>query len=71
MYSMKNNDGKESNTAKGVNIATEFKEFKDNLFNQKVLRHKTKRTRSKNIRLKHMKSTKYHYRVSVIKICFK
>ena len=24
MYSMKNTDGKESNTAKGVNIATEF-----------------------------------------------
>ena len=26
MYSMKNIDGKESNTAKGVNIATEFSE---------------------------------------------
>ena len=33
MYSMKNIDGKESNTAKGVNIATEFNEFKDTLFN--------------------------------------
>ena len=40
MYSMKNIDGKESNTAKGVNIATEFNEFKDTLFNKKVLRHK-------------------------------
>ena len=29
MYSMKNIDGKESNTAKGVNIATEFNEFKN------------------------------------------
>ena len=29
MYSMKNIDGKESNTAKGVNIATEFNEFND------------------------------------------
>ena len=35
MYSMKNIDGKESNTAKGVNIATEFNEFKDTLFNKK------------------------------------
>ena len=32
---MKNIDGKESNTAKGVNIATEFNEFKDTLFNKK------------------------------------
>ena len=36
MYSMKNIDGKESNTAKGVNIATEFNEFKDTLFNNKI-----------------------------------
>ena len=35
MYSIKNIDGKESNTAKGVNIATEFNEFKDTLFNEK------------------------------------
>ena len=33
MYSMKKIDGKESNTTKGVNIATEFNEFKDTLFN--------------------------------------
>ena len=31
MYSRKNIDGKESNTAKVVNIATEFNEFKDTL----------------------------------------
>ena len=43
MYSIKNLDGKESNTAKGVNIVTEFNELKDTLFNQKVLRHKMKR----------------------------
>ena len=36
MYYMKNVDGKESNTAKGVNIATEFNEFKDTLFNKKT-----------------------------------
>ena len=35
---MKNIDGKQSNTAKEVNIVTEFNEFKDALFNQKVLR---------------------------------
>ena len=35
MHSMKNIDGKESNTAKGVNIATEFNEFKDTFFNKK------------------------------------
>ena len=34
MHSMKNIDGKESNTAKQVNIATEFNEFKDTLFNK-------------------------------------
>ena len=40
MYSIKNIDAKETNTAKGVNIATEFIEFKDTLFNKKILRHK-------------------------------
>ena len=47
MYSMKNIDSKESNMAKGVNIATEFNEFKDTLFNKKVVRHKMKRIQSK------------------------
>ena len=32
MCSVKNIDGKESNTAKGVNIATEFNKFKDKTF---------------------------------------
>ena len=44
---MKNIDGKESNTAKGVNIATEFNEFKDTLFNKKVIRHKMRRSQDK------------------------
>ena len=47
MYSIKNVDGKDSNTAKGVNIVTDFNEFKDTLFNQKVLRHKMKRIQNK------------------------
>ena len=40
MYSIKNIDGKECNTAKGVNIATEFDGFKDVLVNKKIIRHK-------------------------------
>ena len=40
MYSMKNIDGKECNTAKGVSIATEFDKFNDVLFNEKIIRHK-------------------------------
>ena len=47
MYSMKNIDGKECNTAKGVNIATESNEFKDILFNKKVVRCKMKRIKTK------------------------
>ena len=43
MYSMKNIACKESNTAKGVNIATEFNEFKDTLFNKKIFRHKMRK----------------------------
>ena len=43
----KKNDGKESNTAKGVNIATKFSEFKDVLFNKKIIRHKMKRIQAK------------------------
>ena len=34
-HSMKNINGKESTTAKGINIATEFNEFKYALFNKK------------------------------------
>ena len=47
MYSMKNIVSKKSNTAKGVNIAAEFNEFKHTLFNKKVLRHKMRRSQGK------------------------
>ena len=52
MYSIKNIDSKEyklivKNTTKGVNIATEFNEFKDTFLNKKVVRHKMKRIQSK------------------------
>ena len=47
MYSMKYIDSKESNTAKGVNIATEFNEFKDTLFTNKIIRHKIRQIQGK------------------------
>ena len=48
MYSkIKKIDGKESSTAKGVNITTEFNELKDVLFNKKIIRHKMKRIQAK------------------------
>ena len=47
MYSTKKIDGKECNTAKGVNVATEFNKFKDVLFNKKINRHKMRRIQSK------------------------
>ena len=51
MHSMLPDDGKESNTAEGVNITTEFNEFRDTLFNKKVVRHKMKRIQSKKHKL--------------------
>ena len=51
MYSMKKNDGKECNTAKGVRIATEFDKLKDVLFNKKIIRHKMKRIQAKKHKL--------------------
>ena len=47
MYSIKKIIGSESSTAKGVNIATEFNEFKDVLFNKKIIKHKMKRIQAK------------------------
>ena len=52
MYSIKNIDGKECNTAKGVNIATEVNEFKDVLFNKKIIIHKMRRIQSKKHKLR-------------------
>ena len=48
---MKNIGGKESNMAKGVNIATEFNEFKDTLFNKNMIRHKMRRIQCKKHKL--------------------
>ena len=51
MYSIKKIDGKEYNTAKGVNIAIEFNKFKDVLFHEKIIRYKMKRVHSKKHKL--------------------
>ena len=51
MYSIKHIDGKEYNTAKGVNVATEFEKFKVVLFNEQIIRHKMKRIQSKKHKL--------------------
>ena len=40
-------DGKECNTAKGISAAAEFSEFKDVLFNKKIMRDKMRRIQSK------------------------
>ena len=47
MHCILSDDGKESNTTKKVNIAIEFNEYKDNLFNKKVMRRKMGRIQSK------------------------
>ena len=70
MYSMLSDDGKESNTAKEVKIATDFNEFRDILFNKKIVRHEMKRIKVKNTNLENMKSTKYHYHILMIKDLF-
>ena len=61
MHSMKNIDGEESNTAKGVNIATEFNEFKGNLLNKKITQHKMRRIQGK----KHKMGTQETKKVSL------
>ena len=48
MHSMKSiDDDKKSNTAKGVNIATELNEFNNALFNKKIIRHIMRRIQGK------------------------
>ena len=61
MYSIKKING---SATKGVNIATEFNEFKDVLFNKKVIRHKMKRIQAK----KHKIGTYEIYRALMIKV---
>ena len=70
MHSMKNVDGKEYDTAKGVNIATDFNEFKDTLFNKKVLRHKMRIIQSKKHKMGTYKVNKISLSVFDDKIFF-
>ena len=51
MYSMKKIHGKDYITGKGVSIATELDKFKDVLCNEKIIRHKMKRIKSKKHKL--------------------
>ena len=62
MYSINKIDGSKSSTTKGVNIATEFNEFNDVLFNKKLLDIKRK-----NIKQERMKLIKCLYHVLMIK----
>ena len=71
VYSLKNIDGKESNTAKGVNIATEFNEFKDTLFNKKLIGHKMKRIQGKKHKIGTYDINKISLSVLMTKICFR
>ena len=52
MYSIKKIDGSDSSTTKGVNIATEFNEFKDVLFNKNVIRFKMKRIQARKHKIR-------------------
>ena len=63
MHSMKTIDAKESNTVKGVNIGREFNEYKNTLFNKKVLRHKIRRIQGKKYKLG-------TYEINKISLCF-
>ena len=47
MYFIVSENGEEVNSAKGVYISIEFKEYKNVLFNKKLIRHKMKRIQSK------------------------
>ena len=58
MYFMNDIDGKVTNTAKLVNIATEFNELKDTLFNKNELIHKMIRNQSKKHKMETYKINK-------------
>ena len=67
MYAIKKIDVRETNTGKGVSIATEFNESEDVFFNKKIMRHKMKRIQAKNHKIETYEIDKYHYHVLMIK----
>ena len=52
MHSVLSDDGKEFNTAKRINTATEFNGFKDTLLDKIVIRHKMKRIQGKEHKIR-------------------
>ena len=50
MHCFLSNDSKESHIAKRVNIAIEFNDCRDILFNKKLIRHKMRRIQSKKLK---------------------
>ena len=54
IYSIKKIDCKECNTAIGVSITTEFNEFKDVLFNKKIIRHKMKKNSKQKAQIRNL-----------------
>ena len=51
MHCFLSDDTKESNIAKRVNIAIEFNDCRDILFNKKLIRHKMRRIQSKKLKI--------------------
>ena len=65
-------EGKESNTAKGVKIKTEFNVFKYIWLNKKIIRHKMRRIQSKKHKIGTYKINKKSLSCfDQKKICFK
>ena len=70
MYAILAENNKKSSKAKGVNIFIDFSKYKNILFKKKIIRRKMKRIQVKNIKLVHMKSSKYHYWILMLKDLF-
>ena len=70
MYSIRKINGSESSTAKGVNIVTEINEFKDVLFNKKIIKHKMKTMQAKKHKIGTYEINKYLYHVLMIKYMY-
>ena len=70
MYCTVSDDDTEVNTPKGVNISFELNEYKDDLFNEKIIKHKMRRIQSKKHKIGTYDVKKYHYHVFMIKDIF-
>ena len=70
MYCTVSDDDTEVSTPKEVNISIEFNEYKNVLFNEKIIKHKMKRIQSKKHKIDTYDVKKYHYHVLMIKYTF-